>query len=73
MLIHWKKYNNLFFSSRNNYLSFKFNYDDLLIGDKNAVLIAARILGYGAEYEINKAHPQTGQKEKVSIDSWYLN
>ena len=51
----------------------KFNYDDLLIGDKNAVLIAARILGYGAEYEINKAHPQTGQKEKVSIDLTSLN
>jgi hypothetical protein len=26
------------------------NYDELLIGDKNAILIAARILGYGAEY-----------------------
>jgi len=26
-------------------------YDDLLIGDKNAVLIAARILGYGKDYE----------------------
>ena len=28
----------------------KFNYDDLLIGDKNAILVAARILGYGNEY-----------------------
>jgi len=26
------------------------NYDDLLVGDKNAVMIAARILGYGSEY-----------------------
>ena len=26
------------------------NYDDLLIGDKNAILIAARILGYGSDY-----------------------
>ena len=26
--------------------------DDLLIGDKNAVLIAARILAYGKEYEV---------------------
>lgn len=51
----------------------KFNYDDLLIGDKNAVLIAARILGYGAEYEIKKTHPQTGQEEKVSIDLTSLN
>lgn len=27
------------------------NYDDLLISDKNALLIAARILGYGKDYE----------------------
>ena len=26
------------------------DYNDLLVGDKNAILIAARILGYGAEY-----------------------
>ena len=26
------------------------NYDDLVVGDKNAILIAALILGYGAEY-----------------------
>jgi hypothetical protein len=26
------------------------NYDDLLVGDKNAVLIASRVLGYGPEY-----------------------
>jgi len=29
----------------------KINYDDLLIGDKNAILVAARILGYGKDYE----------------------
>ncbi len=26
-------------------------YDDLIVGDKNALLIAARILGYGSTYE----------------------
>ena len=26
-------------------------YDDLLTGDKNAILIAARVLGYGKDYE----------------------
>jgi len=26
------------------------NYDDLCVGDKNGILIAARILGYGKEY-----------------------
>jgi len=36
--------------------------DDLLIGDKNAVLIAARILGYGKEYIV-----EVGGKE-VAVD-----
>ena len=33
----------------------KINYDDLLIGDKNAIMIAARVLGYGPNYsfEVN--------------------
>ena len=26
------------------------NYDDLLIGDKNAIMVAARVLGYGSDY-----------------------
>lgn len=29
----------------------KFNYGDLLIGDKNALMVAARILGYGKDYK----------------------
>jgi hypothetical protein len=28
----------------------KINFDDLLIGDKNAIMVASRILGYGSEY-----------------------
>ena len=28
----------------------KISYDDLLVGDKNAIMVAARILGYGSEY-----------------------
>jgi hypothetical protein len=31
----------------------KINFDDLLIGDKNAIMVAARILGYGAEYKFD--------------------
>ena len=27
------------------------NYNDLLIGDKNAIMVAARILSYGKDYE----------------------
>ena len=29
------------------------SYNDLLIGDKNALLVAARVLGYGKDYEFN--------------------
>jgi len=28
----------------------KCDYDELLVGDKNAIMIAARVLGYGADY-----------------------
>jgi hypothetical protein len=28
-------------------------YNDLLVGDKNAIMIAARVLGYGKDYTIN--------------------
>jgi hypothetical protein len=39
------------------------NYNDLLIGDKNAIMIAARILGYGAEYKFN----YSGKEETVNL------
>jgi len=29
------------------------NYEDLIVGDKNAIVIAARVLGYGANYDFN--------------------
>jgi len=35
--------------------------DDLILGDKNAVMVAARILAYGPEYECQITHPKTGQ------------
>jgi len=31
----------------------KINYDELVVGDKNAILIAARILGYGKDYSFS--------------------
>jgi hypothetical protein len=33
------------------------NYNDLVIGDKNAIMIAARILGYGKDYEVDITCP----------------
>ena len=41
----------------------KITYNDLLIGDKNALLVAARVLGYGKDYEFNWA----GEKENVDL------
>ncbi len=39
------------------------DYNELLIGDKNALLIAARILGYGKDYEFSYG----GVKETVDL------
>ena len=44
------------------------DYSDLLIGDKNAVLVASRILGYGAEYSFKTTHPKTNEMETVTVD-----
>ena len=38
-------------------------YDDLLVGDKNAVLVAARILSYGKDYQVN----YRGQEHTVDL------
>ena len=38
-------------------------YDQLLIGDKNALLIAARIMGYGEQYTFD----YNGRKETVNL------
>jgi hypothetical protein len=40
----------------------KFDYNELLVGDKNALLVAARILGYGKNYSFEYAG------EEVSVD-----
>ena len=46
----------------------KINYDDLLICDKNAIMVAARILGYGKDYEVEIQDPFSENKQKVVID-----
>jgi len=50
----------------------KVDYDDLIVGDKNAVLVAARILGYGADYTFR----YNGQQKTVdlsTLETKYLN
>jgi len=46
----------------------RINYDDLLVCDKNAIMIAARILGYGKEYAVEVQDPYSENKQKVVID-----
>ena len=36
--------------------------DDLIVGDKNAVMVAARILAYGPEYNVEVTLPESGEK-----------
>ena len=43
------------------------NYDDLLIGDKNAILISARILGYGKDYTFKYTN-QLGEEVEANVD-----
>jgi hypothetical protein len=40
----------------------------LLVGDRNAILIAARISGYGADYETNITCPQCGTTQGHTFD-----
>mgnify|MGYP003115571855 CR=1 FL=1 len=44
------------------------DYNDLLICDKNAIMIAARILGYGKDYQCKVINPDTGDEVEANID-----
>ena len=45
------------------------DYNELLVGDKNAIMIAARVLGYGKEYEVEISDPfSQDDKQKLIID-----
>ena len=41
---------------------------DLVLGDKNAVMVAARILAYGPEYECQVTNPKTGETISTVIN-----
>lgn len=41
------------------------SYDDLIVGDKNALLVAARILGYGKDYEFEYG----GEPQSVDLST----
>ena len=41
------------------------SYDDLIVGDKNAIMIASRILGYGKNYSFT----YNGQEETIDLST----
>jgi|TARA_R110002020_G_scaffold21686_2_gene73664 hypothetical protein len=49
----------------------KINYLDLVVGDKNAIMVAARILGYGADYTF-KYQGEEVTVDLASLESTYL-
>ena len=42
--------------------------NDIFIGDKNAILLATRVIGYGSEYKVEITDPSTFEEQEVSID-----
>ena len=40
---------------------------DIVVGDKNAILLATRILGYGSDYQVDITDPFSGENQKTSI------
>jgi hypothetical protein len=42
--------------------------DDMILGDKNAVMVASRILAYGKEYEAEIINPNNGNKISHTFD-----
>lgn len=44
------------------------NIGDLLIGDKNTILISSRILAFGPEYSVTITDPETGEPTETIVD-----
>ena len=46
----------------------KVKLDEMLIGDKNALMIGTRILGYGADYNIMLTDPDTKERVEYTVN-----
>ena len=46
----------------------KVKLDDMLLGDKNALLVGTRILGYGKDYEVMITDPDTNERVEYVVD-----
>jgi hypothetical protein len=49
------------------------NYNDLLLGDRNALIVAARVMAYGKEYNVELDCPKCGVKQQFIIDLTSFN
>lgn len=47
--------------------------DELIVGDKNAILFAARILGYGKDYSFKFKNESTNKEDEYTLDLTTLN
>ena len=44
------------------------NYNDIIVGDKNAIMVAARVLGYGKDYSVTVTCPECANKNQIHIN-----
>ena len=44
------------------------NLDDVLIGDKNAIMVASRVLAYGKDYAFDYTDPSNNEKKTHTVD-----
>lgn len=49
------------------------NINDLVIGDKNAILISSRILAFGSDYKVTVNDPQENEPVEITVDMSKLN
>ena len=49
------------------------NVDDLLEGDRNAIILFLRISSYGNEYKVNVTDPRNGNTFHATVDLYKLN
>lgn len=70
--INYIKNNTVFDKLIQSLLITKINYDDLLVADRDALLIAARILGYGSDYSFSYAD-QPVTVDLAELETKYLD
>ena len=46
----------------------KIDYNELLVGDKNAIMVGARILAYSSNYTFSYTDPTSRETESVTVD-----